>query len=133
MSAVRGSMVELEVRASLSVFGSEPSDARAWIIPRTDRWRLTGAAGWALGGLIVAPAVVLVPPHVPWALGAIGTGGLMAWKRTQERITLSRLEGECPRCGGPLAAQKPSRLRTPHIVSCGGCQHEATLTVSLPS
>lgn len=118
-----------EVVARLTVFGSEPAQARAWIQPRSDRWRVLGAVKWGLGGLVGAPLVVLIPPHVPWALGALGAGGLMAWRRLTERITLVRVSGTCPRCQGRIALEKPSRLRNPHMLSCEGCQHEVTLSL----
>jgi hypothetical protein len=118
-----------EVQAVLTVFGSEPAEAQAWIHPRSDRWRVLGAAKWGLGGLVTAPVVVLVPPHVPWALGALATGGFMAWRKLSERITLVRVRGTCPRCHGPISVAKPSRLRHPHMLSCEGCQHEVTLSL----
>jgi hypothetical protein len=120
---------ELRLEARLAVFGSETGPARVRVVPRDDRWRLIAAARWFLAGLVVAPLVVLVPPHVPWALGALVGGGLMGLRRWKERITLKALEGPCPRCGMALTLDRPTPLRDPHMVSCPGCRHEVRLTV----
>lgn len=120
---------ELSLEARLSVFGSDSGPARVKLLPRDDRWRMMAAARWGIAGLVAAPLVVLIPPHVPWALGALGGGGFMGLRRWKERVTLTALEGACPRCGMALALDRPTRLREPHMLSCPGCQHEVRLTL----
>jgi len=78
--------------------------------------------------LLVAPVVVLVPPHVPWALGALASGGFLARRRWLERFTVLDVEGTCPRCGTPVKAAR-GRLRTPHPVLCEACHFEGSVEV----
>ena len=82
-------------------------------------------------GLIAAPVVVLVPPHAPWALGALGIGLLTARRRWGEEQTLHSLKGACPRCGESITLSRPTRLRHPHAISCPSCHYELALSVDL--
>jgi hypothetical protein len=79
-------------------------------------------------GLLVAPVVVLIPPHVPWALGALATGGFLARRRWLERFTVLDVAGSCPRCGKPVKATR-GRLRSPHPVLCESCHFEGSVEV----
>jgi len=81
-----------------------------------------------LVGLLVAPVVVLVPPHVPWALGALGVGGILARRRWLERFTVLDVDGACPRCGKPVKGTR-GRLRHPHPVLCESCHFEGSVEV----
>jgi hypothetical protein len=78
---------------------------------------------------VIAPFVAIVPPHAPWAIGALATGVILARRRWLERFTLERVEGVCPKCGEPLAV-KAARLRLPHLVACEGCHHQSELRFS---
>ena len=71
-------------------------------------WRARRAAIALAAGLIVAPLVALVPPHAPWALGALGIGLLTARRRWAEEHTLHFLEGACPRCGEGITLSRPA-------------------------
>lgn len=119
----------LEVPATLALFGFEPTEAVARLRPRSRRWRVGGAVRTQAVGLLLAPVVGLVPPHAPWALGALGVGAFLARKRLRHRFTVEAVRGACPRCGEPVSP-KPGMLRTPHAVPCEGCHHEATLVLS---
>ena len=111
------------------MFGEEPSTVDLVLLRRSDTWRIAGAARNGALGLLVAPVVFLVPPHIPWAVGSLITGLFFAWRRWKERVTLQALDGACPRCGQEVAVARPVRLRTPHTLPCSGCQHEMTLRV----
>ena len=115
----------------LSVFGHEPGTAHVDLLPRTTRWRLWRAARPAAIGLLLAPVVVLVPPHAPWALGALVTGAVLAMRRWREEVTLLSLQGRCPRCDTHLTLVRPRALRPRLSLDCEGCRHEVTL--SLPA
>ena len=116
------------VPARVTLFGFDPHSVPLTLRPRPRRWRVVGAL--RIGGiaLLVAPAVALVPPHAPWALGALGVGGLLARRRLQERFTVEGVDGVCPRCGGSLTAAG-GRLRQPHPAACDACNNEMMLRV----
>ena len=76
--------------------------------------------------LLVAPAVVIVPPHAPWVIGALATGTLLARRRWNERFTVMSVVGACPRCSRGYEI-KSGRLRQPHPLPCEECHHESTL------
>ncbi len=78
--------------------------------------------------LVIAPAVALIPPHVPWAFMALGLGGFMGSRKWKERFTVISLEGYCPKCGGPLSIRSGTPLRPVLTVPCDGCNHESRLT-----
>jgi len=116
------------VTARLSLFGFEPTPARAVLRPRSRRWRMAGAVRSQAVGVLLAPLVGLVPPHAPWALGAVGVGYLLARRRWRHRFTVEAVEGTCPRCGTAVSC-RAGMLRSPHPVPCDTCRHEATLEV----
>ena len=119
------------VPARITLFGFDVVRAKARIEARSTRWRARRASIALAAGLIVAPAVALVPPHAPWALGALGIGFLTARRRWAEEHTLHSLEGACPRCGAGVSLSRPVRLRHPHAISCPSCQYELAVTVDL--
>lgn len=80
--------------------------------------------------MVATPLVALVPPHAPWAIGAVVVSLLLARRAYGERITLVDLDGRCPRCGTTIEVDSPSGLRDPHPLSCEGCNHEPSLRLS---
>lgn len=121
----------ISVPAQVTLFGFDPVRADARIEARSTGWRARRASIALAAGLIAAPAVALIPPHAPWALGALGMGLLTAVRRWAEEHTLHSLEGACPRCEERIAISRPVRLRRPHAVSCPGCRYELAVTVEL--
>ena len=119
------------VPARITLFGFDVAPADARIEARSTGWRARRAAIALAAGLIVAPAVGLVPPHAPWALGALGMGLLVAGRRWAEAHTLHFLDGACPRCGEGVSLSRPVRLRHPHPISCPSCNYELTVSVDL--
>ena len=119
------------VPARITLFGFDVAPADARIEARSMGWRARRAAIALAAGLIVAPAVGLVPPHAPWALGALGMGLLMAGRRWAEAHTLHFLDGACPRCGEGVSLSRPVRLRHPHPISCPSCHYELAVSVDL--
>lgn len=118
----------LEVTARLVLFGFPASEALARIRPRSRNWRVGGSIQIMAAFIAIAPLVALVPPHAPWPLGALGVGGILARRRWIERFTLVTLETSCPKCATP-AVSKPTRLRSPHTITCEGCHHSSVLKV----
>lgn len=81
-------------------------------------------------GLVAAPLVAVFPPHAPWALIALVTGGLLARRRWKEHYTVQSSRAPCPRCGSDLPLTSGARLRFPHPVTCAECGHEPVVEVS---
>ena len=124
-------MPGVSVPAQITLFGFDGVSADARIEARSRGWRARRAAIALAAGLIAAPLAALVPPHAPWALGALGIGLLTARRRWAEAHTLHFLEGACPRCGEGITLSRPARLRHPDATSCPSCPYELAITVEL--
>lgn len=111
----------------LHLFGHEATPATVRLLLRSRRWRTLRALRVAGAGLLVAPLLTLVPPHAPWALGAVVGTLFLARRRLGETHTLVDLRGPCPHCGEGVTIHAPTRLRWPHPVACEACHHEVTL------
>ena len=114
--------------ARVTLFGFESTEALASIQPQGRRWRVGGAARTMGIFLVIAPVVAIVPPHAPWAIGALAAGVILARRRIIERFTLIALEGTCPKCDAPLRVKR-TRLRMPHPITCEACHHQGSLKV----
>lgn len=114
----------------VTLFGHAPTAARLDLLPRSGGWRTRKAAIPMAIGLAVAPVVALVPPHAPWALIAVATGGILARRRWKEHFTIQEADARCPRCEATLPLRSGTRLRTPHPVTCPDCGHEPVVEVT---
>lgn len=123
-----GGLEPFEAEARVSLFGFEPTTAILDLRPRAKSWRVRGVVRILVVTLIVAPSVVVIPPHAPWVLGALAAGIILARRRWKEHFTLEAVHGTCPRCGGDLSGSR-GRLRSPHPLSCAGCRHEVSVQV----
>ena len=121
----------VSVPARITLFGFDDVPANARIEARSRGWRVRRASIALAVGLIAAPAVALVPPHAPWAVGALGIGLVTARRRWAEEHTLHFLEGACPRCGNGISLSRSVRLRHPHPISCPSCRHELAISIDL--
>lgn len=119
------------VPAHITLFGFDDVPTEARIEAQSVGWRARRTLLALAVGLIVAPAVFLVPPHAPWALGVLGIGLLTAVRRWAEKHTLHFMEGACPRCREDISISRPIRLHHPHVISCTSCQYESAITVDL--
>lgn len=115
-----------DVPARLTLFGFDDSEATVRVRPRSRSWRVWGAARTQAVGLVLAPVVGLVPPHVPWALGALGVSFFLARRRWHHVFTVESVTGSCPKCGKAVSARS-GMLRDPHPVPCDGCHHDLSL------
>ncbi len=117
------------VGARLNLFGFPPTEVGLAVIPRARAWRARRAASRFALFLILALVVVLIPPHVPWALGSLGTGLFLARRGWQERFTVASFSGRCPKCSTELHIGDGARLRFPHNIACEICHFEPVLEV----
>ena len=116
------------MEGTLSLFGFSSTPARLEVRSRSTGWRAWRASAFAGSGLLLAPAVGLVPPHVPWVIAVLGLGGFLGLRKWRERFTILALEGNCPKCGGSLSLARGTPLRTVMTVPCEGCNHDTRLT-----
>ena len=119
------------MEGTLTLFGFPSTVAELDVLPRTMTWRLSRASVFLGGGLILAPAVGVFPPHAPWFLGALGIGGFLGIRKWRERFTVLSLRGSCPKCGGSLSMRSGTPLRPVMTVSCPGCNHDSRLITEL--
>ena len=120
------------LEGTISLFGFPSIEAHMKVRPRSRSWRWTRAGlFWGLG-LLIAPAVGLVPPHAPWVVAALGVGGFMGTRKWKERYTVLSFQGECPRCGGKLTLKSGTPLRPAMTLPCEGCNHDSRLVPTIP-
>jgi len=119
-----------EAPATLTLFGFPGTPATVRIRPHSRAWRVGGAARTQAVGLVLAPMVALVPPHVPWALGALAGSFFLARRRWHHRFTVEAVTGTCPKCGRDVAP-RPAMLRARHALPCDGCHHDLTLELAV--
>lgn len=115
--------------ARLSLRGHDPAPARLEVVPRSRKTRTTQALLALLGFWALAPLVALLPPHIPWALAALGAGIYFAWRNWSGEYVVRGFEGSCPRCGAALEIRPESRIRLPHEMNCFACHHQPILEV----
>jgi len=118
------------VEGLLSLFGFPSTPASLELLPRSTGWRASRAAALAGAGLLTAVAVGLIPPHAPWVVAALGTGGVLGWRKWRERFTILSFEGNCPKCGEALNVAPGTPLRPIMSVPCEGCHHDPRLTTT---
>jgi len=123
----------LVLSGAVALFGYPGTRGEMDVLPRSLGWRRLRAAGFFLGGLALAPAVGMVPPHVPWALGALGLGGYLGYRKWREAFTVLMFRGVCPKCGGPLSIAKGTPVREVMSLPCSGCRHDSSMTVNIKS
>lgn len=117
---------------TLTVFGYPSTQAHLEVRARSLRWRGLRGAFFLGGGLVLAPLVGLLPPHVPWVVATLGLGGFLGLRKWRERYTIVSLQGPCPRCGGAMTLPSSTPLRPVLSVPCDECHHDARLTTVLP-
>jgi hypothetical protein len=122
----------LRREGTLSLFGFPGRDAALELQPRSRRWRTLRALAFIGGGLILAPAVGLIPPHAPWVTAVLAIGVFLGIRKWRERFTILSMRALCPKCGGSVGIRAGTPLRREISVPCEGCNHESRLVVTLP-
>lgn len=127
-------MVETErtvaTSARLTLFGHPSVPARVELVHRPTSERLTRALLYLLVCWALTPVVALVPPHIPWILGAFGAGIYFAWTNWRGTYEVRSAEAECPGCGDTLTLKPGARIRTPHKMPCYSCHKEPYLEIA---
>ena len=123
-----------EVPAFLSAFGAPPQPVRVSVQTPTPGQRLTRAARalvifWAVAaGCVFLPVLhfVLVP-----TFAVIGL--VMGAARLRDQQTVTRVHGECPRCGREQDFASGNRLAASWPLDCPVCHTNLQLTVDGPA
>jgi hypothetical protein len=118
----------VNLKGRVEAFGFTTTEAEIDAIARPASWRATRALLAAGIGLGAAPVVAIVPPHIPWALGSLIGGAVIARKRATEHFTLRTLAATCPRCGEPLTTEA-GRLADTRSLHCDKCGLDSILHV----
>jgi hypothetical protein len=122
----------LTLQGTVSLFGFSNTEAKIEVIPRSNSWRRLRGGAFFVGGLALAPAVGMVPPHAPWALGALAVGMALGVRKWKEYFTLASFHGICPKCGGGLRLTPGVPAKNEMSVPCEGCHHDSRLSIPLP-
>ena len=128
-----GATSTLSLSGDVSLFGFASTSAELAVLPRSAAWRRLRGGAFFAGGLAGAPVVGMVPPHAPWAIGALAIGVYLGLRKLRERFTLISLQGCCPKCGGALSLSPGTPLQREMAVPCEGCHHDSRLSIDLPS
>lgn len=110
--------------ARLTIFGFEPTAGQMDVEYRPRSIRMTRtlvslALFWG-----IAPIVLLIPPHIEWALGALIAGVYYARKNWKAEYIVKAFEGPCPSCRTGLELKAGTMIRFPHGLTCFECHHE---------
>ena len=115
--------------ARLALPGHAPTPAEVQVRPRPRKQRMTRALTLLVVFWALVPLVFLIPPHLPWALGAFAAGIYFALRSWRGEFVLDAFSGACPRCGEPLSIAPVTLVKIPHTVTCYHCHHEPALQV----
>jgi hypothetical protein len=110
--------------------GHEAVAACVDLVYRSPRTRLTSTVLTIFGGLVLAPVLFFIPPHVPWVLLAVGGGTYLGVRQWRGEYVVSSFTGECPRCHTALTIAPGTKIRLPHSMDCFQCHHEPVLEVT---
>jgi hypothetical protein len=77
----------------------------------------------------IAPFTFIIPPHYPFPVLCLATGGYLAHLFWTGRYRVRWFVGQCPRCGGHLRMSLGERISLPHTVPCLACHFEPALEV----
>jgi hypothetical protein len=132
MPGAGGGGVEVEIPATLAVFGAPPVPARARIRRQSsaDRLRRVLAALGLFWGLAV-PAVFMPVAHFILVPTLLLTGMVVAASRAREDIRLLGVHGHCPRCGAEQDFPASGRFHGEQALDCAHCHTRLTLTAAM--
>lgn len=120
----------MDVPASLSAFGAEPSLVLVTVMRPSPGERLARAARragifWAVAaGCVFLPVLhfVLVPTFLL-------VGGVAGMRHLRDTEVVTRVHGACPRCGHEQDFAAGNRLTPTWSLDCPACHNTLTLTL----
>jgi hypothetical protein len=115
------------LEARLSLFGFVSTPVVLAVTPRTRGQRVGRAIASAIGGIVLAPIVFLIPPHAEWVMLSVATGLYWARKNWIAEFVVATFDGRCPRCYAPVKVKPGATLRFPHAVTCYSCHQHPVL------
>lgn len=113
--------------AILTLPGHRPAPARVELVHQPTPWRLARAFACLLFFWGVAPLLVVVPPHYPWAAGSLVAGAYLAHRAWTGRFRVRAFTGICPRCEHELSLPPGTGISLPHTMTCFACHFEPQL------
>ena len=118
--------------AALRLRAHPPTEATVTVEILSAQGRAMRGAVVMLSALVAAPVLFIIPPHLPWGLGALALGAFLAWRQWSGRYLVREFQGTCPRCGRELEIRAGTRITLPHKVTCYECHHESELEMETP-
>ncbi len=116
--------------AQLTLRAHAASLAKVVLVYRTAPERFARAAMALVLCWGAVPLLLWVPPHYPWAAGAMVAGVYLAYRYWTGRYLVCAFSGACPRCGRQLELRLGSFINLPHSMTCFACHFEPRLEVS---
>jgi hypothetical protein len=127
------SVETLDVPASLTIFGAEPTPvtvtvARQGVARRVGRALLAVAVCWPLA----AVAIFIPVAHFVLVPGLLAIGAAVAVLRLREGWTIVRIRGACPRCRRDQEFHPGGRFVSGRTFECPQCLNTLRLVVASP-
>ena len=110
-----------------------PAPARVGLVYQPVPGRALKAALSLLLFWGIAPFTFVIPPHYPFPVLCLATGGYLAHLFWTGRYRVRWFVGQCPRCGGHLRMSLGERISLPHTIPCLACHFEPLLEVQEPA
>lgn len=113
----------------LTLPGHAPVAGHAELEFRPRSERIFRGVASLVGFTVLAVVAAILPPHIPWALIALGAGGIVAFRNFRGVFTVRSFEGNCPRCGASLRVEPGAKIKPPHQMDCYNCHFHPILEV----
>lgn len=113
----------------LTLPGHEPVVGHADLAFRPRSERIGRGVASLVGFTVLALVAAIIPPHIPWALIALGAGGIVAFRNFRGVFTVQSFEGNCPRCGAKLTIEPGAKIKPPQQMDCYNCHFQPMLEV----
>lgn len=120
----------MDVPASLSIFGAEPSPVFVTVTRPSPGQRLARAArGAGIFWAVAAGCVFLPVLHFVLVPTFLLVGGVAGMRHLRDMEVVARVHGACPRCGHEQDFAAGNRLTPTWSLDCPTCHNTLTLTL----